>query len=49
MKRNPFQQYFKDPDRVAKLYLLFTGASILATILIAIGTILFILIVIGII
>jgi len=49
MKRDPFKQYTKDPDNVAKLYLLMSGASILATIAIAIGTIFFILIAIGII
>jgi len=49
MKRNPFDQYFKDPDRRAKLYLLLTGAMITSTILIAIGTIMFILLVLGII
>jgi len=49
MKRDPFKQYTKDPDNVAKLYLIMTGTSILATIAIAIGTIFFILIAIGII
>ena len=49
MKRDPFQQYMKDPDRRAKLYLIMTGTSIIATITLAIGTIIFILIAIGII
>ena len=49
MKRDPLKQFAKDPDNVAKLYLLMSGASILATISIGIGTILFILILMGII
>jgi hypothetical protein len=49
MKRDPFKQYIKDPDRIAKLYLLISGAMISSTILIAVGTIIFILLVIGII
>jgi len=49
MKRDPIKQYFKDPEKMAKLYLVMTGANILATISIGIGTILFILILIGII
>ena len=47
MKRDPFEQYFKHPDRKAKLYLLLSGATILATITITIGTILFILALFG--
>ena len=47
MKRNPFEQYFKHPDRMAKLYLFMSGATILATITLTIGTILFILILFG--
>ncbi|MCL2156467.1 MAG: hypothetical protein FWH54_00400 [Methanobrevibacter sp.] len=49
MKRDPFKQYFKDPDKKAKLYLLITGAMITSTILITIGTIIFILLIVGII
>jgi len=49
MKRDPFKQYIKDPDRKAKLYLLLNGAMIASTILITIGTIIFILLVMGII
>jgi len=49
MKRDPFQQYIKDPDRRAKLYLLLSGASILSTIALGVGTIFFILILMGII
>jgi hypothetical protein len=46
---DPIEDYFKDPDRRAKLYLLMTGAMILSTILITIGAIIFILIVVGVI
>jgi hypothetical protein len=49
MRRDPFDQYFKDPDRRAKLYLLSVGAMILTTILITVGTIIFILLLLGII
>jgi len=49
MKRDPFEQYFKDPDKKAKLYLMITGAMILVTISIVIGTLIFILLVIGVI
>ncbi|MCL2116292.1 MAG: hypothetical protein FWH29_08725 [Methanobrevibacter sp.] len=49
MKRDPFKQYFKDPDKKAKLYLLVTGAMIATTALITIGTIIFILLLVGII
>jgi hypothetical protein len=49
MKRDPFQQYFKDPDRKAKLFLFTSGASIITTILLVIGTLIFILFAIGII
>ncbi len=49
MKRNPVQQYFKSPDNKAKLFLAINGVMILTTFLIVIGTILFILILVGII
>ncbi|MCL2687019.1 MAG: hypothetical protein FWE58_00590 [Methanobrevibacter sp.] len=49
MKRDPIKQFTKDPDNVAKLYLIMSGASILATISLGIGTIMFILILMGII
>jgi len=48
MKRDPFKQYIKDPDRRAKLYLFVTGSMIISTALIAIGTVIFILLVLGI-
>lgn len=43
MKRNPFKQYIKDPDNKAKLFLGITGAMIITTFLIVIGTIILIL------
>jgi len=49
MRRDPFEQYFKDPDRKAKLYLLSMAAMITTTILLTVGTIVFILILVGII
>ena len=49
MKRDPFKQYIKDPDKKAKLYLLVTGAMITSTILITVGTIVFILVLVGVI
>jgi len=48
MRRNPFEQYIKDPDNKAKLFLVITGAMILTTILIVIGTIILILSLVGI-
>lgn len=49
MSIDPLEEMFKDPDRRAKLYLLFVGAQILATILITVGTIIFILRLVGVI
>jgi hypothetical protein len=43
MPYDPFKQYFKDPDKRAKLYLATTIAMISTTVLITIGTIIFIL------
>ncbi len=40
---DPIEEYFKDPDKKAKLYLLMSGAMILSTILITVGMIIFIL------
>ncbi|RBQ24081.1 hypothetical protein ALNOE001_04530 [Candidatus Methanobinarius endosymbioticus] len=48
MRRNPFDQYFKDPDRRAELYLLSVAAMVITTFLLTIGTIIFILILLGI-
>ncbi|MBI5679924.1 MAG: hypothetical protein HZC47_03390 [Methanobacterium sp.] len=49
MNIDPLEEYFEDPDKRAKLYLLMTGAMILTTILITIGTIIFILWAVGVI
>jgi hypothetical protein len=49
MKRDPFKQYFKDPDRKAKLYIFLTISMISSTVLLTIGTIIFILMVLKII
>lgn len=49
MKRDPFKQYLKDPENKAKLYLALTGAMILTTILLVIGTLVFILVLVGVI
>ncbi|WP_414470457.1 hypothetical protein [Methanobacterium sp. ACI-7] len=49
MTRDPIKEIFEDPDRRAKLYLLFVGVQILTTILITVGTIIFILRLLGII
>jgi len=45
---DPLEEMFKDPDKRAKLYLLFVGAQILSIILIVTGTIIFILWALGI-
>ncbi len=49
MSKDPLEEFLKDPDRRAKAFLVLTGAMILSTILIVIGTIVFILTAIGII
>ena len=46
MTQDPLNELFKDvkdPDNRAKLFLLFAGAMIMSTILIVVGTIIFIL------
>ncbi|WP_197050640.1 hypothetical protein [Methanobacterium sp. SMA-27] len=46
MTRDPLNELFKDikdPDNRAKMFLLFAGAMIMSTILIVVGTIIFIL------
>ncbi|MDR0913175.1 MAG: hypothetical protein LBM96_11355 [Methanobrevibacter sp.] len=48
MKRDPIEQYFKDPDKKAKLFVFIQFAMILSTILITVGTIIFILALVGI-
>ncbi|MGL6298061.1 MAG: hypothetical protein ACRC1M_02730 [Methanobacteriaceae archaeon] len=49
MNRNPINEYFKDPDEKAKLFVAMTIAMIVSTISITIGTIIFILYLVGII
>lgn len=49
MSIDPLEDMFKDPDRRAKLYLLIVGVQILSTILIVVGTLIFILWALGII
>ena len=49
MKRNPIKQALKDPEKKAKLYLLINAIMVITTFLIVIGTILFILILTGVI
>lgn len=49
MSIDPLEEMFKDPDRRAKLYLLFVGVQILSTIMIVVGTLIFILWALGII
>ena len=49
MQRNPWDQFIKDPENKAKLFLFINGVMILTTFLIVIGTIIFILILVGII
>ncbi len=49
LSKDPIKEYMKDPDRKAKAFLVITGAMILSTILIVIGTIVFILMLLGII
>jgi len=49
MSRDPIEEYLKDPDRRAKIFLILTWGMIITRILIAIGLIIFILILLGII
>lgn len=49
MRRDPFEQYFKDPDKRAKLYLISVAAMVITTFLLTFGTIIFILILLGVI
>ncbi|WP_286473242.1 hypothetical protein [Methanobacterium sp. CWC-01] len=42
-----WEEIKKDPDKMAKVFMLISGAMILSTILIVIGTIIFILSVLG--
>lgn len=47
MKRNPIEQFMKDPDNKAKLFIWMTRAMIITTFMITIGVILFILYLVG--
>jgi prolipoprotein diacylglyceryltransferase len=47
MKRNPIDQYMKDPDNKAKVFIWMTSGMIISTIMITIGVILFILYLVG--
>ena len=46
---DPLEEMFRDPDRRAKLYLVIVGGMILSTILITVGTLVFILRLLGVI
>lgn len=43
MKRDPIEQYLKDPDNKAKLFVLLTKSMVIVTFLITIGLIIFII------
>ncbi|HNR25363.1 MAG TPA: hypothetical protein PKI66_01440 [Methanobacteriaceae archaeon] len=45
--KSDWEEIKKDPDKMAKVFMLISGALILTTILIVIGTIIFILRVLG--
>ena len=47
MKRNPIDQFMKDPDNKAKLFIWMTRAMIITTFMITIGVILFIIHLVG--
>jgi hypothetical protein len=47
MRRNPIDQFMKDPDNKAKLFIWMTRAMIITTFLITIGVIIFILHLVG--
>ncbi|MCC7558075.1 MAG: hypothetical protein KO217_05255 [Methanobacteriaceae archaeon] len=49
MTIDPIEDLLKDPDRRAKIYLIAAGLMIVSTILITVGTIIFIISVLGII
>ena len=48
MRRNPIDQFMKDPDNKAKAFIWMTRAMIITTFMITIGVILFILYLVGI-
>ena len=47
MKRNPIDQFMKDPDNKAKLFIWLVRGMIITTFMITIGVILFILHLVG--
>ena len=47
MKRDPIDQYMKDPDNKAKVFIWMTRAMIATTFLITIGALLFIMHLVG--
>ncbi|MBQ6511224.1 hypothetical protein [Methanobrevibacter sp.] len=47
MRRNPIDQFMKDPDNKARVFMWMTYAMIATTFLITIGVILFILYLVG--
>ena len=47
MQRNPIDQFLKDPDNKAKLFIWLTRSMIIVTFMITIGTIIFILYLLG--
>ena len=47
MRRNPIDQFMKDSDNKAKLFIWMTRAMIITTIMITIGVILFIMHLVG--
>lgn len=47
MKRNPIDQFMKDPDNKARLFMWITYAMVITTFMITIGLILFILYLVG--
>ena len=49
MQRNPIDQFLKDPDNKAKLLIWLTRSMIIVTFMITIGTIIFILYLLGVI
>ena len=48
MKRNPIDQFMKDPDNKAKVFIWMTRGMIITTFMITIGVILFIIHLVGI-
>ncbi|MCI5736958.1 MAG: hypothetical protein Q4Q24_06805 [Methanobrevibacter ruminantium] len=49
MRRDPIHQFLRDPDNKARLFMGITGAMIITTFLVVIGTIMLILILVGVI